>query len=384
MDKVFIDATATAETLHHTGIQRVVRSIVVMGALRAEQWSPVVFRDGEFRTPTSGQRQRLYAIFEKGWHRFPWLSAVLDKRERPLAFDPLAEGEDSLFLIPEIPSGERLDYLDDLAATGERQMPMVGVCHDLLSWSHPEWTARSRKVGFVQYLRFLALLERVICPSVATATEWRRFQNETGINGADPEIVAWPIEKTKASIQSGVSPLPKILSVGTLEKRKNHAVLLDAAEQLWRSNCFFELVLVGRKRAKDENEVPDRIAGLRETGFPIRWFPRISDEELERLYEESAFTVFPSLGEGFGLPVMESLVRGRPCICSGEGAVGEIAEGGGCLTVDVSESEAVAEAIRLLTTDGVRLAELSREAGEREWPNWNSWMDRLVWTEGRE
>jgi len=58
-----------------------------------------------------------------------------------------------------------------------------------------------------------------------------------------------------------------------------------------------------------------------------------------RLIENALFTVYPSLMEGFGIPILESLWHGKPCVCGGNGALGEVARGGGCLIVDQTSED---------------------------------------------
>lgn len=381
MDRIYIDATSTANTLHHTGIQRIVRSLVLYGAVRIEEWVPLVWDGHGYRAPTRFERRRLTDVFASGLHRKRALSRFLERFEKRWEVDFSQEGENALFLLPEIPSGSRLAFLDDLAATGARQMTMAAVCHDLFSWSHPEWTADSRREGFVEYLRFLALIERVICPSQSTASEWRRFQREEGVVGPDPEVLPWPVGGEVAEQTDDPGEMPMILCVGTLEARKNHGRLLQAAGEIWKKGLRFELVLAGRLRARGEREIPEKVAALAARGLPVRWEGEVDESRLEELYGRCWFTVFPSEGEGFGLPVAESLARGRPCICSGEGAMGEIADGGGCLTTDVSDPGAIARSLESLLTGHSRRKALALEAAGRVWPSWDDWMDKLAGTD---
>ena len=65
-----------------------------------------------------------------------------------------------------------------------------------------------------------------------------------------------------------------------------------------------------------------------------------------RAYRECLFTVYPSLMEGFGLPILESLWHGKPCVCGGNSARLEVARGGGCLTVDQTSENAIAAGIK--------------------------------------
>ena len=91
----------------------------------------------------------------------------------------------------------------------------------------------------------------------------------------------------------------------------------------------------------------------------------VDDAALEAAYAGCAFTVYPSLMEGFGLPVAESLLRSRACVCSGRGALGESARGGGCLALDSVDAASLAGAIGSLIGDRVLLARLEAEARGR-------------------
>ena len=73
---------------------------------------------------------------------------------------------------------------------------------------------------------------------------------------------------------------------------------------------------------------------------------------------------FKNVPEGFGLPIMESLWHGKPCLCAGFGAMGEIAEGGGCLTVDVRFSAEIFDGIRRLVFDRELRRRLARVLAE--------------------
>jgi glycosyltransferase involved in cell wall biosynthesis len=82
--------------------------------------------------------------------------------------------------------------------------------------------------------------------------------------------------------------------------------------------------------------------------------------------------------EGFGLPIAESLAHGKPCICGGNGALGEIARGGGCLIVDQTSEDALATGIKKLLTNEETYARLSAEARTRRFRTWADYIDKLV------
>ena len=133
-----------------------------------------------------------------------------------------------------------------------------------------------------------------------------------------------------------------LLCVGSIEGRKNHAALLDACESLWARDAQFELRLIGLANTETGAGALAKIDQLRLAGRPIRYDGPANDRTLEAAYRECAFTVYPSLSEGFGLPVAESLARGRACLCRTEGALGEIARGGGCGSLGAAGAAEVA------------------------------------------
>lgn len=374
MTRCYVDATATAGTLHHTGIQRIVRSVVLFGSLRSTPVAPLVW-DGRkgFRPPAPGERRRLIDVFARGWGQRALAARWIDRLRAPPPVGRYELGAGSILLVPEIPSGDRLEALSGLARSLAGGPEIVGVCHDLFSWSRPEWTAPERAAGFEDYLRFLCRIDRVVCPSRETAGEFLRFRREKDLAGPEPEVRPWPVlgEPLPPPPETG---LPLVLCVGTLEPRKNHAALLDACRTLWEEGVRFELRLVGRLRAKGEDATVRRVEALRAEGHPVSWIPRADERELEDLYRRALFTVFPSLGEGFGLPVAESLARGRPCVCSGEGAIGETAADGGCLTVKAEDPADLAAGLRDLLTDADLRERLAAEAAGRSWPSWEDWL----------
>ena len=88
--------------------------------------------------------------------------------------------------------------------------------------------------------------------------------------------------------------------------------------------------------------------------------------------------MFPSLNEGFGLPVAEALACGTPTITSGYGAMAEIAEGGGAVLVDPRDDRSIADALRRVLTDDAEHARLAAEALARPSRTWDDYA-RDAW-----
>lgn len=119
-----------------------------------------------------------------------------------------------------------------------------------------------------------------------------------------------------------------LLSVGTLEVRKNQACLLNAYRLLAKQHADHlpTLILAGRKGWLD-GEIDFQVKNDRVLSRFVRVIKDASDYELQWLYENCEFSLFPALYEGWGLPVAESLKAGRPCISSNTSSMLEIAPG---------------------------------------------------------
>jgi glycosyltransferase involved in cell wall biosynthesis len=82
--------------------------------------------------------------------------------------------------------------------------------------------------------------------------------------------------------------------------------------------------------------------------------------------------------EGFGLPIAESLWHGKPVVCGGNGALGEVAREGGCLIVDQTNKDALADGIHQLLSDRALYARLCEEARARRFRSWADYIGNLL------
>jgi glycosyltransferase involved in cell wall biosynthesis len=175
-----------------------------------------------------------------------------------------------------------------------------------------------------------------------------------------------------------VGALPLVMVVGTHEPRKNHQPVLHAAELLWREGHQFSLTFVGGHSWTPE-EFSGTVERLQRAGRPVEVITVATDDLLWGGYRAARFTVFPSLNEGFGLPLTESLACGTPVITSDFGSMKEIADaGGGALLVDPRDDHAIADAMRTLLVDDDLHAELSRAALARPLVTWDTYAAQ-VW-----
>ena len=121
-----------------------------------------------------------------------------------------------------------------------------------------------------------------------------------------------------------------------------------------------------------------RIQDLQARGRPLQYEGWLDDESLNAAFQSCDFTVYPSIMEGFGLPIWESILHGKPCICASFGAVAETAQGGGCLTTDTRDVVALAGAIADLLNDAGKRAELTQSALNRQPNRWSNYADHLT------
>ena len=172
--------------------------------------------------------------------------------------------------------------------------------------------------------------------------------------------------------------LPLIICVSTLGYNKNHITFLKAADQLWNEQLKFTIELVGQADPSWTPQIVEHIKCLKKKGRPIKWLQHVDQETLETKYSRCLFTVYPSLYEGYGLPILESLIRGKPCICGMNGALGEVSSGGGCLNIeDQRNIEQIANAMRKLLTNPSLLMKLAKQAYLRDYGNWKDYTTEL-------
>ena len=122
-----------------------------------------------------------------------------------------------------------------------------------------------------------------------------------------------------------VGTLPLVFVVGSHEPRKNHLAVLHAAELLWREGHQFSLTFIGGNSWNSES-FHDTLTALAGAGRPVESISAASDDLLWGGYRVARFTIFPSLNEGFGLPLAESLACGTPAVTSDYGSMREIVE----------------------------------------------------------
>jgi glycosyltransferase involved in cell wall biosynthesis len=375
------DASHTSHTRAQTGIQRVVRSVHSALAAR-EPVQPVCFDPflRAWRGLDAAETRLLAPGGEPaGTRGAKWpLGRQLRSHVSRLTGRRPALGPAQGLVCPELFSPKVGAQLPELF--GRVQGPRVALFHDAIGLQLPELTPPATVARLPAYLRELLQFDGVAAVSAASAQclrdYWRWLEVPT-----PPPVQPIPLGLDPRPASPAATPdatEARILCVATIEGRKNHAALLTACEELWSDGFRFELELVGLGRPDTGAAAIAQIKQLQAAGWPLRWPGAVSDAELEAAYGRCTFTVYPSLQEGFGLPVLESLQHGRPCVCSGAGALGESVRGGGGVPLDSVAAPAIARALRELLQQPARLAALAAEARARKFRTWTDFAGDLT------
>ena len=195
--------------------------------------------------------------------------------------------------------------------------------------------------------------------SAATSESLRGGSTSSPSASIAPRAQPLAATELRDRLQAGNRPI--VLSVSAKLAHKNLTRLLDAMAVLAPSQRPL-LVLPGY--ATPHEQVLRGQAAALGIDDDVRFLGWVSAEELEGLYAAARAFVFPSLYEGFGLPVLEAMTRGVPVACSSRASLSEVA-GDAALLFDPESPAAIAEAIRRLLDDDA-LVERLRTAGRAQ------------------
>ena len=379
---LLFDATHTSHTRAQTGIQRVCRSLYA--ELAKIQPTGAVCYDPYLRSwraldadENAQMRPGQTAGTSRG-AKWPLQRRFTSHAQRLLGSKPVAPAGGGL-ICPELFSAKVGARLPEIFSSVRG--PRVAIFYDAIGLQYPELTPPGTVARLPAYLRELLQFDGVTAISEASAASLRDYWRWLGVK-TTPLVTAIPLAIDECPAPPGDRPagreIPRILCVSTLEGRKNHLALLEACEILWQEGVKFELQLLGLARADTAAAALARVTALKLAGRPVLFQGSVSDAALHAAYRECAFTVYPSLIEGFGLPVLESLQYGKPCICSGRGALAESTRDGGCVALDSVDAISLASAMRGLLQHPPQLATLVAEARARRFKTWPVYARELI------
>ncbi len=225
-------------------------------------------------------------------------------------------------------------HFDMLRRLRENGVAFVLFIHDLIQISHPEFVHEAATLTFRRALvEALMLANGILTNSEFVAEDVRQFMRERmnfelPVKAVPLATELAPLSRKGLALSQAVRDVlaePYILSVSTIEVRKNHMYMVRIWEKLIKSQVpnIPNLVFVG-KIGWDIKHFLDYVEGSDQLGGRLRILSGVNDFELSELYSHAKFTMFPSFVEGFGLPVGESLAYGKPCISSDRASMPEV------------------------------------------------------------
>jgi glycosyltransferase involved in cell wall biosynthesis len=238
------------------------------------------------------------------------------------------------------------------AGTRRSKLKTVVTIHDLIFLRFPHFYSLFDRMIYLTKFRYSCkVADKVIAISEQTKKDLIHFLKvpeekiEVVYQGCNPRFYARVSEeeKNRARAKYGL-PVKYILCVATLESRKNQRVILQALHQ---GNIDIPLVLAGKEK--------DYALNLREYAAAnqlkqVYFLGQVSGEDLPALYQGAELFIYPSLFEGFGIPILEALNSGVPVITSRDGCFPE-AGGPGSVYVDMQKPEELAAAIKQILDD---------------------------------
>ena len=327
---VFVDVTFGLMNKLRSGLQRVEREIAA-----------------GLRELDPGSQYFIFVAWNSESRRFHLvlLDHLIEREKLPpfqswLASCPpvdFNEGADLFILGSNWPLGE--SYHDDVVALALKGLRVSVLIPDLIPIRHRrDFYSDSPDGATFDLFKVFCIKVLPVCSNVLTIsnyvrTDIEKFFEEIGLEASEKKhvpklyVLKLGADWSAPIVDSPNTALPKtgpikntyILCVSTLEKRKNHKRLLEAMRRVREQIKDLDLVLVGRSDTSMEETT---LECIRESAW-VHHFDVVDDSTLRRLYEESLFTVYPSLDEGYGLPVIESFKHRKFCLASYAGAIPE-------------------------------------------------------------
>jgi len=343
---IYFDVTKMHAARQKSGLTRV--SSRLLAEMR-EAVVPVAWRHGHFET--------------------------VDAKSRRVTFS----ADDWLLTVELFSGAERPGFREFVARPPCR---LAAVFPDAIPLTHPHITWPHSVQRHPDYMKLLAGFDRVWGISRAVERDLTGFWAWQGVAVRAQTDAVELGSDFDGSPRATVAPLPPVrgsfLCVGIIEPRKNQKFLLDVAEALWGAGADFDLHIVGRVNPHFGAPIVQRIKALAKRERRLQLHVAANDARLRELYANASAVAFPTIAEGCGLPVIEALWRGVPCVCSDLPVLRENADHGGCVIARTNDSAAWVAKLGALVSDATLQRRLRDEAITRSLPTWKQTAETLL------
>jgi glycosyltransferase involved in cell wall biosynthesis len=373
--KIVVDVTAVSGQAFFTGVQRIVREFCDANSRKIllVRWDA---KYGFFRVVP--QLARLRYRTEKGFfgrlrvwlktayknfsrdyrHNGPksalvpmWVRFIARKFYDSFLSDVTVEGVSGFhknpqwhpapwqtFLLLDIPTS--IPHTEGIIELIEsHDVRTITYLHDLFPLTHKELFNKGVYPGLrAKHLRYLDAItgsDKVVCNSNYTRSQYERFRAIFDRPFSQEISVVYPPwpkshdqQKQPAEGMKEMFQFSdiRILAVGAMDKRKNFLVLVQAFDQLVSQGLDARLVLVAGSTGQRDPELMATLSSIQTgTRERIQILPQVSESSLLDLYSAASVVAVPSLAEGFGLPVVEAIAKGKPVVVARSTALTELA-----------------------------------------------------------
>ena len=263
------------------------------------------------------------------------------------------------------------------------------IFHDAIPMQHPEFTWPHSVQRHPSYMKMLTLFTGVFGISSHSSILLEEYWEWLDV-GAAPSVKSIQLGSDgifaePSSPKTVYEDRLQILMLGIVEKRKGQDLALEAAKLLWDEGLEFDLHVVGRTNPYFGKDIARALKDAAKAGYQVNMHGEIDDAALQQLFLNTDLILLPSLAEGCGLPVLESLWKGVPTLSSNLHSVRENSRFGGCELFEMGNVEALTDALRNLIKNRRKLQELTDGIQTKMLPRWKKTardiIDHMV-TEG--
>jgi glycosyltransferase involved in cell wall biosynthesis len=298
-----------------------------------------------------------------------WADAV-ELVDHPLANRPYARALSEVALVGRLASQRRLDVLHSVALLG----PLRTTARSVVTVADVTWLREPESIDRTTRLIWRTLVPLVVRRAARVITHSEASRREIVEDlpvepdhvdviphgpGTSVDSVHTPERQLRAELKLGKGPI--VLAVSALSAHKNVATLVEALPAIVRGHPEVVLVVPGNRT--DYGAGLEALAWSLGVGHSLVLPGWVSEAQLEGLFRAASCFAFPSIREGFGLPVLEAMRRGVPVACSNSSAMPEVA-GEAAIYFDPRRPAEIAGAINRLLTDRT-FAERLSEKGRR-------------------
>lgn len=379
--KIYMDITNVPVLKHLTGISRVVTEIVINLISRSEnvcllsynnkkrayqiinndafilRANDIVADSGycyadEYISVDEFENNSIFLEFNSAWHTMPNRS----------------------WLLPKLKS---------------KQIRIIVLIYDIIPILFPYFLASQALLRFMEFLyAHLVYADDIIVTAAAVKDDIIKLCGKLDIPVKPIHVIGLGSDfSLEQSITLSINDVDKkivdklkgkkfILTVGSVEPRKNHKIIVEVYEKMLEKSGI-DLVIVGRENPKSD-ELVNRVKSNKKFGNGIYLFSDVNDATLDYLYKKAFFMVFPSYAEGYGLPTIEALIRGTPVLCSDISVMREVG-GDFCDYFDPDSADSLIAVITKYLNDDL-LYQKQKEKIKLQYsaPKWNDTVDRML------